>query len=89
MTCERCRDLDQTVEIVTPGQLRQALAVVRDNLADGTIDDVESGEPLPVDGPWDDVISRRYACRHCGERFDLCVNVYHGRGGHWRPAASR
>jgi hypothetical protein len=36
MACEKCADLCLKYEIHTPGHLRKAFAVVRDNIADCT-----------------------------------------------------
>jgi hypothetical protein len=86
--CERCADLHQDQDIRTPGQLAQALRVVRDNLADGTIvqTSAESAAVLKPERPWPDVIERQYRCTRCKQRFALAAETYHGAAGSWRLA---
>jgi hypothetical protein len=42
--CPSCKDLNTEFQIKLPSDLRKAIAVTRDNLADGTISDVTTGE---------------------------------------------
>ena len=91
--CERCSALRQRFAIRTPGELRQAIRVARDNLADGTIVEVPSTSPIfrepfstvTESGPWDDVIGYGFRCTSCGQLFSLSAETYHGSGGEWRP----
>jgi hypothetical protein len=87
-TCDRCAALRQVYEIRTPGELTQAMRVVRDNLADATLIPVsaESAEVLRPEGPWPDVIRREYQCSSCSQHFILTAETYHGSGGAWRQA---
>lgn len=95
MACEKCADLCVEYEIRSPGDLGQAFAVVRDNIADGTIREVSGSESylvtakaLAEGGPWPgDLLSYQFACRSCGEMFNLNVETYHGSGGAWRQAS--
>ena len=90
MACEKCANLCLEYEIHTPGDLRKAFAVVRDNIADGTIQEISGtgsyaafAKALDEGGPWpDDHLSCQFACRTCGEVFSLSVDTYHG-GGAW------
>ena len=75
--------------------MRQAIAVVRDNLADGTLKEIspeQSGLPqrsfseVASSGQWDDVLVYRFQCQHCSEQFILDAETFHGSGGAWRPA---
>ena len=95
MACEKCADLCLQYEIHTPGHLRKAFAVVRDNIADGTIQEtfgtgsyLAFAKALDEGGPWpDDRLSCQFACRSCGEEFSLGVDTYHGGGG-WGYASA-
>jgi hypothetical protein len=96
MACEKCADLCLEYEILTPGHLRKAFAVVRDNIADGTIQETFGtgsyqafAKALDEGGPWPaDHLSCQFACRNCGEVFGLGVDTYHG-GGSWAPASAQ
>jgi hypothetical protein len=95
--CEYCKDLCLDWRIFTPGDIAEAIGVVKDNLKDGTI--VESsywpdavlrienqaiGE-VPEKGPWPDVMIYYFQCRRCGQLFKLSAETYHGSGGEWKP----
>jgi len=95
MACSFCQDLCIEYQISTPSDLRQAIAVVRDNLADGTLKEIspeQSGLPqrsfseVASSGQWDDVLVYRFQCQHCSEQFILDAETFHGSGGAWRPA---
>jgi hypothetical protein len=95
--CENCDELSQRIEIRRSGQLSQAIRVVRENLADGTI--VESAYwpagILQIDqpdfsflneaGPWDDVLAYYFECATCSQKYCLSAETYHGSGGVWEP----
>ena len=90
MACEKCADLCLEYEIHTSGDLRKAFAVVRDNLADHTIQQVSGSDVLSdiksieEGGGWpDDYLSCRFKCTNCGELFNLDAETYHGSGGQW------
>ena len=89
--CPSCNDLNIEFRIKLPDDLRQAIAVTSDNLADGTISDVTTdGDCKPFDelvssGKWDDVLLYRFKCNTCGQLFELSAETYHGAGGWWRP----
>jgi hypothetical protein len=89
--CPSCKDLNTEFQIRFPADLRQAIAVTRDNLADGTISDVTTGrdckpfDELVSSGKWDDVLLYHFKCNTCGQLFELSAETYHGRGGRWKP----
>ena len=93
MTCARCQELSVSLGISTPGQLSNALRVVKANLADGTLRELPATSAtgtlpfaqIDVDGPWADVISYRFECCSCRQTFDLAAETYHGGGGTWAP----
>ena len=93
--CPSCKDLNIEFQIRFPTDLRQAITVTRDNLADGTIADVtEDGDCKPFDelvssGKWDDVLLYHFKCNSCGQLFELSAETYHGRGGWWKPVDNR
>jgi len=94
MACSFCKDLCIEYQISSPSDLRQAVAVVRDNLADGTLREIgseQSGLPqrpfseVASSGQWDDVLVYQFQCQHCSEQFILEAETFHGSGGAWRP----
>jgi hypothetical protein len=90
-SCASCQDLQTEFIIRFPSDLRKAIAVTRDNLADGTIEDITPGgdcrpfDELVTSGKWDDVLQYRFQCNTCGQLFELHADTYHGSGGWWRP----
>ena len=89
--CPSCKDLNTEFQIKLPSDLRKAIAVTRDNLADGTISDVtthgfyKSFDELISLGKWDDVLLYHFKCNTCGQLFALSAETYHGSGGVWKP----
>jgi len=89
--CPSCKDLNIEFPIKFPSDLRKAIAVTRDNLADGTILDITIGgdckpfEKLISSGQWDDVLQYHFQCNRCGQLFELHAETYHGSGGWWKP----
>ena len=88
MPCDRCRELATTFHIGVPDDLRKAIRIGRAAVTDGTLRELP-GTPLvtaepfsavSADGPWDDVVSYQFACAHCGQRFHLWADTYHGSG---------
>jgi hypothetical protein len=95
MACEKCADLCLEYEIHTTGDLRKAFAVVRDNLADHTIQQVSGSDVLSdiksieEGGGWSgDHLSYQFKCTNCGELFNLDAETYHGSGGQWVHASN-
>jgi hypothetical protein len=95
MPCDRCASLCVEYRIKVPAELRRAIAIAHENIADGTIEEVPlaaaagySDTPISnvkPDGSWDDVLHYRFRCSSCGELFELSAKTYHGTGGAWRP----
>lgn len=89
--CPRCAALRQRFAIERPTDLRLAIRVVSDHLADGTlVEEPETSASRPFseileNGPWDDVLRRAFRCANCGQRFLLEAETFHGGGGEWRP----
>jgi hypothetical protein len=91
--CQACVDLCEGFAIATPGQLSQAIRVVKANLADETLSDITqpahspSGRfaDLTEKGPWPDYVEHYFKCNTCGLGFRLSVDTYHGVGGDWEP----
>jgi hypothetical protein len=89
--CPSYKDLNIEFKIRFPTDLRQAIAVTRDNLADGTISEVTTGgnckpfDELVSSGKWDDVLLYHFKCNTCAQLFELSAETYHGRGGWWKP----
>jgi len=34
---------------------------------------------------WGDIVDYHFVCRHCGTKFVLGAETYHGSGGYWSP----
>lgn len=95
MSCEKCRELMQTVEIRTPRDLQMVLRVVKANLQDQTIEQRVAPaarvmpsvtiDSLSEGGSWPDVLDEQFRCLTCGQSFHFEAETYHGAGGHWRP----
>jgi hypothetical protein len=90
-------DLRTVFPIRLPSDLKQAIRIAKQNVADGTISVVESetGQgPGPFDqltesGGWDDLANYVFACNSCGQRFQLSAETYHGAGGEWKPLGKK
>lgn len=95
MSCKKCRELCQRIEIQTPGDLEMVLRVLKANVVDGTIqqDPAAPGRimppvdvvSLPEEGPWPDIVEETFRCRSCDQEFRLEAETFHGAGGKWRP----
>lgn len=89
--CPSCKDLNIEFPIRFPSDLRKAITVARDNLADGTLSDATTGEghkpfdELVSSGKWNDAVRYHFRCNTCGQLFELYAETYHGRGGWWKP----
>ena len=69
--CPSCKDLNIEFQIRFPSDLRKAVAVTRDNLADGTISDITKGFGMPFrelvsSSQWDDALLYYFQCNTCG-----------------------
>mgnify|MGYP000917608251 CR=1 FL=1 len=96
--CDSCKELWKVYPIRLPEDLVEAVRRARRFIDAGVIewlDDEHSRRNLglvPFDrvteeGPFGDIISYDFRCRHCGRKFLLIAETYHGRGGRWEPAA--
>ena len=93
MACARCQELAVDVKIRAPSELKSAIRVARDNIADSTIREVVSGNErghrtfseVVAGAPYDDVLHFQFECRSCAQKFSLTAETYHGGGGEWRP----
>lgn len=96
MPCKQCAHLSKVQEFPYPTQLEGALAIVRTNVADGTLTEMDyaSSETLRVDQPafaelssvpWPDVFEYYFRCVTCGALYRFSAETYHGRGGQWSP----
>jgi hypothetical protein len=95
--CLRCRELCTVVPIESATAMENLLKVVLDNVADGTIVEVDywpdgqvrfSQRPFSTirpTGPWPDVLLYYFSCPDCGQMFELSVESFHGFGGSWSP----
>jgi hypothetical protein len=92
--CKKCKDLKTVFLIKLPSELKQAIIIAKQNVADGTIS-VVKGEtdqwPKPFDrlsvsGGWEDFVHYVFVCNSSGQRFQLSAETYHGAGGEWKPA---
>jgi hypothetical protein len=89
-----CKNLIAEFQIRFPSDLRQAITITRDNLADGTISDVTTGgdctsfHELVSSGKWDDALLYRFKCNYGGQLLELSAETYHGRGGRWKPVGN-
>jgi hypothetical protein len=87
LPCIHCTDLRDGVAIRTPGELSQAIEILRTRLERGRLTDISTtvGEPafaaLAAAGPWPDVIEHTLICTDCARRFRFSIDTYHGRGG--------
>jgi hypothetical protein len=80
-------------KIEMPGDLKQAIKVIADNLADGTIVEYEENpmgqstsvpfKELVAGEPWDDIVEYYFKCPKCNQCYCLSAETYHGGGGRW------
>jgi hypothetical protein len=91
--CEKCSDLNKVYRIKLPSELKHAICIAKENVADGTISvlEKETGQgsrpfsQLTVSGAWGDLVYYIFVCNSCGQRFQLSAETYHGAGGEWKP----
>jgi len=91
--CDQCVDLCVRYAIRHPRELRKAIQIAAENIADetlievipdGTCVSVSFGE-LSKGAAWDDYAEYHFRCLHCDENFWLHAETYHGSGGYWEP----
>jgi len=93
--CEHCEEVNQNFRIEHPSDLKSAIRVIADNLADETIvinSDKLMGEftsvpfaKLVENEQWDDIVEYYFKCPKCNLKFSLTAETYHGSGGSWAP----
>lgn len=96
MACARCRDLCVRYAIGHPRELRKAIQIAAENIADKTLIEVISDnssisvsfDKLAAGAAWDDYVEYYFRCLHCDEAFGLHAETYHGSGGCWEPKAA-
>jgi len=90
--CEHCSDLQISFDIRSPGDLKKAIKVIKANLEDGTLEEILNGSTIGSEEllsetsnepSWPDYFEIHFQCRHCGTRFRLEAETYHGSGGSW------
>ena len=93
VTCEQCSDLCVRYSIRHPRELRNAIQIAAQNIADKTLVEVVADSmlcsiifsELANGAAWDDYVEYHFRCLHCGEEFWLHAETYHGSGGYWEP----
>ena len=96
MACDRCADLCVRYAIRSPRELRKAIQIAAENIADRTLVEVVPDDPcvfvpfveLAKSAAWDDYVEYHFRCMHCNEAFWLHAETYHGSGGNWEPKDS-
>jgi len=79
------------IRINSPTQLRKAISIIKGNIEDGTIENINinlSNTPfsdLIAGKPWEDYFIYYFNCTNCRQEFELTVETYHGGGGWWKP----
>ena len=95
--CVECEGVAIEQAIRTPTELRRVADVVAGEVARGALRQVstarESGVDQPVladlfAAPLPDALRMAFRCNHCGERFELRCETYHGSGGRWWVTSS-
>lgn len=71
-----------------PYELKKALSVAGDNIANGTIvqtaiEDGQSVRELMAGNGWPDMVQATFERTNCGDSFSLVAETYHGSGGYW------
>jgi hypothetical protein len=88
--CEKCKHLNEYFQIKFPNDLKKAIRITKENLADTTLDVLEtekwktSFDKVTPDGGWDDLVSYTFKCNSCGKKIELIAETYHYAGGHWK-----
>lgn len=93
VACDQCADLCVRYAIRHARELRKAIQIAAENIADKTIVEVIPENPwvsvsfveLAKGAAWDDFVEYHFRCRHCDEEFWLHAETYHGSGGYWEP----
>jgi hypothetical protein len=100
VACAQCDDLCVRYAIGHPRELRKAIQIAAENIADKTLVELIPDSPwvsvsfdkLAAGAAWDDYVEYHFRCLHCNEAFWLHAETYHGSGGYWElkgPASIR
>jgi hypothetical protein len=78
--------------------LEGGLAVVRANVADGTLEEELPDVRTPIANQptfgaldrehWPDAFIYKFRCSACGDRLELSGETYHGSGARWTQVGS-
>lgn len=97
MPCQRCVALTTEYRIVSPDDLRNAIAIASDHIAAGILHQPSTPggyvsstpfQEVAAGAAWDDIVSYYFQCNACGQVFRLGAETYHGGGGSWQAVAS-
>ncbi len=78
MECEECLELKDYIRIKSPQILDECEQRATRFISSGIL-------LLEKDNSWSsDYIEKIFACKHCGRRYILCAETYHGSGGEWK-----
>lgn len=86
--CASCDGFTETIIIKQPYEYFHYVNEVRAAINQGTLvlidgncnlDRIAYGKPWP-----NDYIYHIFKCPNCSVKFILCVETYHGSGGHWK-----
>jgi hypothetical protein len=91
--CLDCEPFREPRDFATPGQLENAMRVLRSWVSDGMFQvsarpaggsgDQPPFPALPERAPWPDAFGYEFRCSACGSRYALTGESYHGRGARW------
>ena len=96
--CSKCADLRVQYRIRHPGDLRQAISVIRAEIEAGVLTEATLSNPEQenwrtefsqlLSGAPDDLVLCYFRCTNCSQLFRLSCETYHGSGGSWAPVDS-
>jgi hypothetical protein len=75
--CSYCAPLQELIPITNPNLLEQCEKRAEDYIQKKVLRLVQDNTRGP------DYTEKIYRCRHCGRKYKLSAETYHGRGGEW------
>jgi len=85
--CDKCKGFSERFKIKGAREYLDLVRQLEELVAASTFWIVQGTCPLnevfKVQKWADDVIIHTFECSHCGQRFKLAVDTYHGAGGTW------
>ena len=89
--CVVCASLREEYSIGNAKILGKSIRLIKANILDQTIVEVDSLQPFAPDSfasfcdskTWPDYINCLFRCTSCGMLFRLEAETYHGSGGSW------